>query len=53
MYFLAKFLQAVGLAIILFGFLISFPSLINRTLLLFSGLMFLSGWILQTYGLKK
>ena len=53
MYFIAKFLQAVGLAVMLFSFLISFPNLMDRALLVLAGLIFLSGWILQTYGLKK
>lgn len=53
MYFIAKFLQAVSLVFILSSFLISFPNLMDRTLLVLAGLVFLSGWILQTYGLKK
>jgi hypothetical protein len=53
MYYIAKFLQAVGLAIILLGFLATFPRLMDRTLLTLGGCVFLSGWIFQTYGLKK
>jgi hypothetical protein len=53
MYYIAKFLQAGGLAIILVGFLIRFPHLMDTKLLGLGGMIFFGGWLLQNVGLKK
>jgi len=53
MYYISKFLQAAGLALVLFGFLIKFPRLMDTKLLGLGIVIFLSGWLLQNYGLRK
>ena len=53
MYYIAKFLQAAGLALILLGFLIRFPHLMDTKLLGLGIVVFCGGWVLQNYGLKK
>ncbi len=53
MYYVAKFLQASGLAVILVGFLIKFPKLMDPKWIGLGGVIFFCGWILQNYSLKK
>ena len=53
MYYIAKFLQAAGLGVILVAFLSRFPHLMDTKIFGFGGLIFFSGWLLQQFGLKK
>lgn len=53
LYYFAKFLQATGLGVILIGFLLRFPRLMDTKLLALGGLVFFFGWALQNFGLKK
>jgi len=53
MFYLAKFLQAAGLAIILIDFLRHFPGLMNVRILAAGVILFFSGWLIQQYLLRK
>lgn len=53
MFYLAKFLQAAGLIIVLFDFLRHFPELMNFRILAVGASFFLAGWLIQHYLLKK
>ena len=53
MYYLAKFTQAAGLTIILIGFLIKFPSLMDFRVFGIGIMFFLFGWIIQWLIIKK
>ena len=53
MYYLAKLAQAAGLTIILIGFLRKFPHLMNPRILLVGIALFLFGWIIDQFLLKK
>lgn len=53
MYYVAKFLQAAGLGTILTAFLLKFPNVMDRNILALGCILFICGWILQNYGLKK
>jgi hypothetical protein len=53
MYFIAKTFQAAGLAVMAWGFIKNYPSLMPHNIILISGLFFIIGWIIQTYMLKK
>jgi len=53
MYYLAKLAQASGLAIVAFGFLISFPNLMKPKILLIGVSVFLFGLVIQKFMLSK
>jgi len=53
MYYLLKLIQAVGLAVIIIGFLINFPKIMNMKMLAAGICIFTFGWILQRTMLKK
>ena len=52
MYYIAKFIQATGLTIILIGFIQKFPQLMNPKTILLGIAIFTSGWIIQRFLLK-
>ena len=53
MYYLAKIAQATGLTLIAFGFLASFPRLMSHKLFLMGIVVFVFGWIIQKFLLKR
>ena len=53
MYYIAKILQACGLAIILIGFLREFPELMSHRSLVIGLLIFIGGWMTDRFLLKK
>jgi hypothetical protein len=53
MYFMAKAFQATGLAVMAWGFVKSYPNLMSRQIIMIAGILFIIGWIIQTYMLKK
>ena len=53
MYYLAKALQAAGLAVMLFGFVVNFPQLMSHTTLVFGLVLFGSGWAIQYFGIRN
>lgn len=53
MYYIAKFLQAAGLTLVLIGFLARFPQLIDMKILGLAALLFIAGWVLQNYVIKR
>ena len=53
MYYIAKLIQAGGLAIITLGFIKNFPNLVDRNILLAGIVLFGLGWLIQTFLLKK
>ena len=53
MYYVAKALQAAGLGVMALGFMQNYPRLLPRGLFLISIVLFLSGWLIQTYVLKR
>ncbi len=53
MFFLGKFLQAVGLGILLIGYIQRFPNLIEYKTLGLSILVFTGGWLISQYLVKR
>ena len=53
MYYLSKIAQAAGLTIILIGFIMSFPELMGYRPLLAGLIVFLFGWIVQKFMLRR
>jgi hypothetical protein len=53
MYFIAKVFQATGLAVMAWGFLKNYPHLMSRDIFIVSGLLFIMGWIIQSFMLRK
>ena len=53
MYYIAKFLEIVGMVIIGIGFFIKFPSLMDPAFLAFGLSFFFMGWIIEKYILKS
>lgn len=52
-YFIAKAAQVSGLIIILISFVRSFPSLMSPKILLAGILVFVFGWVIERFLLKK
>ena len=52
-YFAAKFLEACGLGLLGYVFLRTFPDKMNYKIFAASGLLFICGWIIERYLLKK
>ena len=52
MYYIDKTLEFLGLFIILVGFLISFPKLMDPYFFIYGLVLFIIGWILDKYILK-
>ena len=50
---LAKLLEAVGLVIILGGFITRFPQIIAPPTFIWGLLLFFSGWIIEHYFVKQ
>lgn len=53
MYAVAKLAQAAGLGLIAFGFFRSFPELMDRKVLGFGIVIFVFGWIIERFLLKR
>ena len=53
MYYVARISQALGMAVIVVGFISTFPELINYRHILAGILLFLFGWLIQRYMLQK
>ena len=53
MYYIAKFLEVVGMIIIGIGFIVNFPKLMDPRFLGFGTAFFLMGWIIEKYILKS
>ena len=53
MFYIGKIFQAAGLTIILIGFFKDFPKLMNPRLLLVGLLLFLAGWLINKFLIKK
>ena len=53
MYYIAKIAQAAGLTIILIGFIKSIPNLMNPRIFGVGILLFIFGWIITQFMLKK
>ncbi len=52
-YYLAKAIEATGLVVILIGFVMHFPKLMDHKTLMVGILIFLIGWISEQYLLKR
>ena len=52
MYYIVKLLEFLGLFIILVGFLINFPKLMNPYFFTYGLILFIIGWVLDKYILK-
>ena len=52
MYYIAKALEFLGLAIMLVGFVINFPKLMNPYFFIYGLVLFITGWIIDKYILK-
>lgn len=52
MYYLAKLAQASGLTVISVGYVLSFPNLMSRKLLLLGIVIFVFGWVIERFLLK-
>ena len=52
MYYIAKSLEFLGLLVMLFGFVIDFPKLINPYIFMYGLILFITGWIIDKYILK-
>jgi len=53
MYYIAKLVQAAGLTIVVIDFIRHFPELMNFRIMGVGVMLFLFGWIIQRYLLKK
>lgn len=53
MYYVAKVLEGLGLAVVAGGFMIAFPDLMNMRVLGIGLLLFTIGWIMDQYLLKS
>ena len=53
MYYIAKIAQATGLTVILIGFLKGFPKLMSPKIFGIGALIFVFGWIVQQFMLKR
>lgn|GEM_PF-3271828 len=53
MYWAAKFLEATGLGLLAYAFVKTFPEKLNYKAFAASGLLFLCGWIMEKYLLKR
>jgi hypothetical protein len=53
MYWAAKFLEASGLALLAYAFVRTFPDKLNYKVFGASVLLFVCGWIMERYLLKK
>ena len=53
MYYVAKFLEASGLALLAYAFVRTFPEKLNYRVFGVSALLFVCGWIIEKYLLKK
>lgn len=53
MYYAAKFLEASGLGLLAYAYIKTFPDKLNYRVFGVSILLFLSGWIIEKYILKK
>lgn len=53
LYWLAKIFQAAALGVMGWGFIEHFPNLMPHNIFLLSGLLFIIGWVVQTYMLRK
>jgi len=53
MYYVGKLIQGLGLTIILFDYLRTFPELMSRKILIIGIVMFTAGWVLNRYLLKQ
>ena len=53
MYWAAKGLQAAGMVIILLGFIRRFPDVMDRPALAAGVLVFICGWVIDRFMLKK
>ena len=52
MYYIAKSLEFLGLVIMLVGFIINFPKIMNPYFFIYGLIIFVTGWILDKYILK-
>ena len=53
MYYLSKFFQALGLGILLYAFVQHFPDLMSYRMLGLGICIFLVGWVMDRYLLKR
>lgn len=53
MYYAAKFLEASGLGLLAYAFLKTFPEKLNYKVLGVSVILFVCGWIMERYLLKR
>jgi hypothetical protein len=53
MYYISKVFQAAGLTVMAWGFFKNYPVLMPHNVFLVSGLLFIIGWIIQSYMLKR
>lgn len=52
-YYLFKILQGLGLAVIAAGFVAAFPEIMNMRALAAGLLIFLLGWAMERFGLRR
>ena len=53
MFLIGKIAQAAGLGIILLGFIQQFPKLMNPRIFMFGLAVFMAGWIIERFLLKR
>ena len=52
MYYIAKFLELIGLVILSVGFYNHYPNPMSYNVLIYSSIFFTMGWIIEKYVLK-
>jgi hypothetical protein len=53
MYYVAKIAQAAGLGILLYAFVVNFPDLMSYNALGLGALLFIFGWVIQKFLLRR
>lgn len=53
MYWIAKIFQASALTVMAWGFIKNYPHLMPYNIILVSGVLFIAGWVVQTYMLRS
>ena len=52
MYYMSKGLELLGVIVIVIGFIVEFPSLMDPKLLIIGLICFCAGWIIERYTLE-
>lgn len=53
MYYIAKFLELIGLVVLLVGFYKHYPDPMSYNVLIYGSIFFIMGWVIEKYILKE